>query len=488
MAVAADARAEIQGRLVDLDGNAAPERQADAAYAIAKLTAHRAADAAANRKAVAEVGCIMPLVALLSARDSRVQEGAARALLNLSIENAANTRKIVRARDGVENVVGLLRAGEKGVRRFGTLLLSMLTHDADGPSAIVAATGEKLLVQELLENESPVPELKALCGVAHHDERASLAIADGVTHHHTFTDHQSVHSPCLLRLLELLRGPVPQVEWSVHLLYNLAHSSADIARRISAAGGEAALEEVSELPGDAVANARMYAMRTKDVLAKEAPAGPKPAADVGALSSIKQQFEQMKQERDAAQAEAVLLRQQLEAYQAGAPATPLTPLPGLPLVDTSVGAMTPVPVTPVPVTPVPSAAPPATPRDAMRQTMELLDRLQPMVENLRVVVNDGSKTVAQVDDAVQAALTELDEGVASVARFERDLRLSGPEGGQYVSQLAAAKQGLEGLREEVAELAAETEDTVDAANAEDNLAILELAEMLQSLMKAAQSH
>ena len=93
-----------------------------------------------------------------------------------------------------------------------------------------------------------------------------------------------------------------------------------------------------------------------------------------------------------------------------------------------------------------------------------------------------------MDDAVQAALTELDEGVASVARLERDLRLSGPEGEQYVSQLAAAKQGLEGLREEVAELAAETEDTVDAANAEDNLAILELAEMLQSLMKAAQSH
>ena len=488
--MAADARAEIQGRLVDLDGNAAPERQADAAYAIAKLTAHRAADAGANRKAVAEVGCIMPLIALLSARDGRVQEGAARALLNLSIENAANTRKIVGSRDGVENVVGLLRAAKPGVRRFGTLLLSMLTHDADGASAIVAAGGEKLLVQELLENESPVPELKALCGVAHHDERASLAIADGVTHHHTFADGVT-HSPCLLRLLDLLRGPVPQVEWSVHLLYNLAHSSADIARRLSAAGGEAVLEEVSALPGDAVANARMYAMRTKDLLAREAPAGPTPAADSGALSSLKQKVEQLVQERDAAQAEVAVLKEQLAACQAGAPSTPLaplTPLPGVPMVDTSVGAMTPMPVTPVPVTPVPSAAPPATPRDAMRQTMELLDRLQPMVENLRVVVNDGSKTVAQVDDAVQAALTELDEGVASVARFERDLRLSGPEGEQYVSQLAAAKQGLEGLREEVAELAAETEDTVDAANAEDNLAILELAEMLQSLMKAAQSH
>ena len=69
-----------------------------------------------------------------------------------------------------------------------------------------------------------------------------------------------------------------------------------------------------------------------------------------------------------------------------------------------------------------------------------------------------------------------------MARFERDLRLSGPEGEQYVSQLAAAKQGLEGLREEVAELAAETEDTVDAANAEDNLAILELAEAVLELV------
>ena len=58
----------------------------------------------------------------------------------------------------------------------------------------------------------------------------------------------------------------------------------------------------------------------------------------------------------------------------------------------------------------------------------------------------------------------------------------------FKQRLEAMESAGDELREEVAELAAETEDTVDAANAEDNLAILELAEMLQSLMKAAQSH
>ena len=57
----------------------------------------------------------------------------------------------------------------------------------------------------------------------------------------------------------------------------------------------------------------------------------------------------------------------------------------------------------------------------------------------------------------------------------------------FLGQLKGAREGVRALRDEVAALASATEDAVDEENAEDNMAILELAEMLQGLMQAAKA-
>jgi hypothetical protein len=57
----------------------------------------------------------------------------------------------------------------------------------------------------------------------------------------------------------------------------------------------------------------------------------------------------------------------------------------------------------------------------------------------------------------------------------------------FLGQLKGAREGVMALRDEVAALASATEDAVDQENAEDNMAILELAEMLQGLMQAAKA-
>ena len=135
-----------------------------------------------------------------------------------------------------------------------------------------------------------------------------------------------------------------------------------------------------------------------------------------------------------------------------------------------------------------AGAPPVTPRDALTQTMEILDNLAPRVERLRAVADSG-EPVDVVDEMVQLVLKDLDEGYTTIERLERGIRQApttdAVETAAFLAQLAGAREGVKSLRDEVAELASVTEDAVDDENSEDNMAILELAEMLQGLMQAA---
>lgn len=193
---------------------------------------------------------VKPLTNLLRARDHSVQEGAARALLNVIAGSEANTQQVIddETNNGVACVVGLLRSEDLKVRRLGTMMLSMLNHIDKGNERIVSEGGAKLLVRELIENGRPLPELKAICGLCHHHPMASHAVADAVQQHHTFTSHTSEHTPCLLRLLDLVKlthaNGASVNEWAVHVLYNMAENSPDLALRLSACGAEDVLRDV----------------------------------------------------------------------------------------------------------------------------------------------------------------------------------------------------------------------------------------------------
>ena len=456
---------------------------------------------------------IKPLVNLLRAREHAVQEGAARALLNVIAGSDANTQQVIddETNNGVACVVGLLRSEDLKVRRLGTMMLSMINHMEKGNERIVSEGGAKLLVRELIENGRPLPELKAICGLCHHHPIASHAVADAVQQHHTFTSHTSEHTPCLLRLLDLVRlthtNGAPVNEWAVHVLYNMAENSPDLAVRLSGCGAEDVLRDLRTGGSE---KARMYAEHTLGLLGSaSAKAGTRPGSipapetpgKSGALSKITAQMDALVAERDSAVAELaefkllagnpMVLREmliELEGYRAGG-GSPLasTGAPATPLTSTSSG---------VPMLQLPGSAPGSgigglippptvTPRDALTQTMGILDRLAKLVNDLRQVADSGHP-VEVVDNHVQSALQELNDGVAIISRLERDVALhGGPEAADFVAQLQAAKEGVVGLADEVAQLASVTEDTVDEENAEDNQAILELAEMLQSLMAAA---
>ena len=133
-----------------------------------------------NRTIIANKNGIRPLVGLLHSRDRRVQEGAARALLNMLAGHDEYTRKVVDMNNGVSAVVALLRSEQLTVRRLGTMLLSMINHHDKGDELIVREGGATLLVKELLNNAAPLPELKAICGLVHHNPSISLVVADAV--------------------------------------------------------------------------------------------------------------------------------------------------------------------------------------------------------------------------------------------------------------------------------------------------------------------
>ena len=475
-----------------------------------------------NRAIIADLNGIRPLVGLLQSRDHRVQEGAARALLNVIAGHDEYTRKVVETNNGVGAVVGLLRSEQLTVRRLGTMMLSMINHFEKGDELIVREGGAKLLVKELLDNGKPLPELKAICGLCHHNPAASHAVADAVQQHHAFTEHTTEHTPCLLRLLGLLEltpnnGPSVN-EWATHVLYNMAENSPDLALRLSAAGAEDGLRELRTSGSE---RARMWAEHTLGVIgAAVAKAGVrKAAADSGSkgkLHKLTAGMDAMIAERDACKAELEQYRSlcatprmlqqllaELDEYRRGgtpaaspggdlsAAATMMTP-------PSAAGSAAVVPALPLgsPVSmpglgnmiPPAAGTPPVTPRDALTQTMEILDNLAPRVERLRAVADSG-EPVDVVDEMVQLVLTDLDEGYTTIERLERGIRQApttdAVETAAFLAQLAGAREGVKSLRDEVAELASVTEDAVDDENSEDNMAILELAEMLQGLMQAA---
>ena len=400
-----------------------------------------------NRTIIANKNGIRPLVGLLHSRDHRVQEGAARALLNMLAGHDEYTRKVVDMNNGVSAVVALLRSEQLTVRRLGTMMLSMINHHDKGDELIVREGGATLLVKELLNNAAPLPELKAICGLVHHNPSISLVVADAVQQHHAFSGTVANHTPCLLRLVQLAGLDAknsPSVnEWAVHVLYNMAENSPDLAVRLSEAGAE---EVLRELRTNGSENGRLWAEHTLGVIgATVAKAGVKKAAaesgSKGKLDRLTAGMDAMIADRDAYKAELELYRSlcatpqelrqlllELDEYRRGgkpaaspglvdvstAPMTPGTPaargrasaaastssqMPGL-------GGMIPS-----------DASPDVTPRDALTQTMAILDDLGPRVERLRSVA-ESSEPVEVIDEMVQLVLRDLDHGYATIFRLE----------------------------------------------------------------------
>lgn len=125
------------------DGN--PEQKRAAAGEL-RLLAKRNAD---NRVCIAEAGAIPLLVDLLSSSDSRTQEHAVTALLNLSI-NEANKGSIVNS-GAIPDIVDVLRNGSMEARENAAATLFSLSVVDENKVAIGAAGAIPALINLLCE-------------------------------------------------------------------------------------------------------------------------------------------------------------------------------------------------------------------------------------------------------------------------------------------------------------------------------------------------
>ncbi|KAG6402266.1 hypothetical protein SASPL_139143 [Salvia splendens] len=140
-------RAAINALLQKLaNGNTDQQRAASGEL---RLLAKRNAD---NRVCIAEAGAIPLLVELLSSSDSRIQEHAVTALLNLSI-NEANKGTIVNA-GAIPDIVDVLKNGSMEARENAAATLFSLSVVDENKVAIGAAGAIPPLI-ELLCNGSP---------------------------------------------------------------------------------------------------------------------------------------------------------------------------------------------------------------------------------------------------------------------------------------------------------------------------------------------
>ncbi|CAN1238269.1 U-box domain-containing protein 14 [Linum grandiflorum] len=129
--------------LLDKLANDNPEQQRAAAGEL-RLLAKRNAD---NRVCIAEAGAIPLLVELLSSPDSRTQEHAVTALLNLSI-NDANKGIIVNA-GAIPDIVHVLKTGSMEARENAAATLFSLSVIDENKVAIGAAGAIPALINLL---------------------------------------------------------------------------------------------------------------------------------------------------------------------------------------------------------------------------------------------------------------------------------------------------------------------------------------------------
>ncbi|XP_052199930.1 U-box domain-containing protein 14 [Diospyros lotus] len=134
--------------LINKLANGNPEQQRAAAGEL-RLLAKRNAD---NRVCIAEAGAIPLLVDLLSSTDSRTQEHAVTALLNLSI-NEANKGTIVNA-GAIPDIVDVLKKGSMEARENAAATLFSLSVVDENKVAIGAAGAIPALI-DLLCNGTP---------------------------------------------------------------------------------------------------------------------------------------------------------------------------------------------------------------------------------------------------------------------------------------------------------------------------------------------
>ncbi|XAR72133.1 Ubiquitin--protein ligase [Bertholletia excelsa] len=125
------------------NGNAEQQR---AAAGELRLLAKRNAD---NRVCIAEAGAVPLLVELLSSSDSRTQEHAVTALLNLSI-NETNKRTIVNA-GAIPDIVDVLKNGSTEARENAAATLFSLSVVDENKVAIGAAGAIPALIDLLCE-------------------------------------------------------------------------------------------------------------------------------------------------------------------------------------------------------------------------------------------------------------------------------------------------------------------------------------------------
>eukprot|EP01047_Picozoa_sp_COSAG01_P050821 COSAG01_NODE_5175_length_4432_cov_37.356335_7_plen_196_part_00 len=177
--------ADIEELVLQLDGGLEWQVQRAAARGLGALATPHAdpaaeAVAAENRRAVARKGAIRPLALRMSQSERpEVQEAAARALLHLLVRSSENTSLLARARGAVGGVLGLLGSQKREVRRLATSLTTMLCADAEhGRPAVLREGGVERLADQLLDDPSPEPALKALCALAFEDVEVSLAISN----------------------------------------------------------------------------------------------------------------------------------------------------------------------------------------------------------------------------------------------------------------------------------------------------------------------
>lgn len=137
-------RAAIDALLLKL-ANGNPEEQRAAAGEL-RLLAKRNAD---NRVCIAEAGAIPLLVELLGSQDSRTQEHAVTALLNLSI-NEANKGTIVNA-GAIPDIVDVLKIGSMEARENAAATLFSLSVVDENKVAIGAAGAIPALIDLLCQ-------------------------------------------------------------------------------------------------------------------------------------------------------------------------------------------------------------------------------------------------------------------------------------------------------------------------------------------------